>query len=705
MKSAAFQGRRLALAIALASSVSLAVSSPATKAEISFLGATQENFLATALEVVLGTGMSRDSGGLKPMDTAQTHVRLASSASKDQIDSTAVFGTGVSWWDMNGPGVFDANGNGYYLQRNGSEVKMFEYAGGMITQLGKTIGVNGVADDTATIAYEKSSGKLKGIYNGSVILQETTSTFAGADLSPGLYMKWGNSNLARISSFESSLEEGADESTDTSSTVTVPLTGPAANPFMSSELETVLGAGMKISPDGVKPRTQKQTHVRSTRPSHSKTLTASTSFGNGVLWWDMNGPGLFDADGNGYYLQRNGNKVELFQYANDSAISLASPVAVSIGAKDTSTLELDSATGKLVGRYNGSVVVETTVSPTDLVDVRPGLFMKWSNSNSATLTSVDISTGSSDAGNGGNPGSGGGLGSNPKDIKPYTYVGPKPVITDVASYKETRILEPDWTYEENFSSSDVKSNGFFTHLESAWPGVHPTDSAAAATDGDGKILVLKYAPLGKGDSPEDAWSELKFKLPFRVEQLEMSYDLYLPKNYVASEGGHKGFVFWSGTYGGTKSNVFIANTNWPAGHAANGATPALNIGINHGNNMGMSHLTDNALIYKNNSGEWQRVHVYIELAKEPGDFGRVEVFSNGKLITGTSHPKLLPRDYAPVGNKQLSYTSSGNYIDQGYLMGWMDHKKAARGAMFLGVDNFKIKVRSTVGATNNSPVP
>src|SRR5690606_36314656 len=100
-----------------------------------------------------------------------------------------------------------------------------------------------------------------------------------------------------------------------------------------------------------------------------------------------------------------------------------------------------------------------------------------------------------------------------------------------------------------------------------------------------------------------------------------------------------------------------------------------------------------------------RIHVYIELAKEPGDYGRIEVFSDGKLLTGTSHPDLVPRDYAPVGNKQLKYTSSGNYIDQGYLLGWMDHKKSGRETMHLGVDNFKIKVRTAVGATNNSPAP
>ncbi|WP_416398278.1 hypothetical protein [Allohahella sp. A8] len=704
MKQIVLQRRILAIAICIATGAALITNAPVAEAEISFEGATQEPFISTKLEVVLGSGMSRDAAGVKPIDATQTHVRFASDPLSDRIDSSVVFGSGLLWWDMNGPGIFDANGNGYYLQRNGNQVKLLQYSGGSITQIGSTVTVTVSGGDSATIVYDKTSGTLRGAYNGSTVIEGITPTFAGANLSPGIFMKWGNNNLARLSSFESTLENESEDSTDETSSVTLNLTGPSADPFISSELETVLGAGMKISPDGVKPRTQNQTHVRSTRPSHSKTLTASTSFGNGVLWWDMNGPGLFDADGNGYYLQRNGNKVELFQYANGSAVSLASPVAVSVGAQDKCTLELDSATGKLLGRYNGSVIVEKAVSQTDFVDLRPGLFMKWSNSNDATLTSVTLSAGAADPGDGSNPGSG----PNPNDTKPYTFVGPKPVITDVSKYQETRILDPEWTYEENFSSGAITEKGFFNHREKAWQGVHPTDSAAVPTDGDNAIMVLNYRQLGEGsDTPEDGWSQLGFNLPFNVQQLEMSYDLYLPNNYVASKFNHKGFVFYSGSYGGVNANIHIGQENWgngTAGFPHDGATPSLNLGTD-GWNMGHSFLSDKAKIYSNNAGQWQRIHVYIELAKEPGDYGRVEVFSNGKLVTGTSHPNLVPRDNTPQGNKQLRYSSSGNYLDKGYILGWMNHAIEERETMYLGVDNFKIKVRSTVGATNNSPAP
>ncbi len=702
MKQISFQQQSLGLTLLIAASAALTTGSSATEAAIVFEGTVQEPFVSAVLEVVLGSGLARDSSGLKPIDTTQTHVRYASDPASNRIDSTVVFGTGAIWWDMNGPGIFDANGNGYYLQRNGYQVRLFQYSGGLITQLGPTVNVSVRAGDTAKVVYDNESGALEGHYNGSVVIQSSTLSFAGAALGPGLFMKWTNTNQARLSSFESSLESETAASTDTATSDTVDLTGPVAAPFTAPQLETVLGAGMKISAAGVKPLNQSRTHVRSAEPANVERLTSSTTFGNGVVWWDLNGPGLFDAEGNGYYIQRNGNKAALLKFTNGSSVSLATPVTVSVGPADTCALELDSATGELVGRYNGSVILRKTVSTTAFVDLRPGFFLHWMNKNDATLTSVALSTNSGDAGGGSD------TRSNPNDIRPYTFVGPKPIISDVNNYEVTRILDPDWTYEENFSSGEVTSKGFFNHREKAWQGAHPTDSAAAPTDGDSSIMVFKYAQLGEtSETPYDAWSQLGFKLPFNVQQLEMSYDLYLPKNYVAGAENHKGFVFYSGPYRAVNANIHIGQENWGGGHPGfpdDGATPSLNLGTDHWN-MGHSFLKDKAEIYDNRAGRWQRIHVYIELAKEPGDYGRVEVFSNGRLVTGTSFPSLLPSVESPAGNRQLRYSKFGNYLDTGYLLGWMSHSLGKRETMYLGIDNFKIKLRSSVGATNNSPAP
>ncbi|MBU2863957.1 hypothetical protein KO489_08910 [Reinekea forsetii] len=246
----------------------------------------------------------------------------------------------------------------------------------------------------------------------------------------------------------------------------------------------------------------------------------------------------------------------------------------------------------------------------------------------------------------------------------------------------------DFIIEDNFES--LTESSFWTSDAWADRSVNCPGSSEY-----GKSLVFTYAP----DRPEEgsSWSEQRFEIPLNAVQIEMEYDLFVPANYVKAPGNHKNFVFWSGTYGMAAGNLALVSESWPTD---GGSTPSLSIGLD-GNVYGHTMNNNDDILYVNGLGSWINVHVYIELADSEDDFGVFDISKNGNLINGTSHPNVEENWGAPVISQQVSYSSRGNFLKYGYLLGWANGGFSE--VTQFCIDNFKFKANSTIKATEGVP--
>lgn len=246
---------------------------------------------------------------------------------------------------------------------------------------------------------------------------------------------------------------------------------------------------------------------------------------------------------------------------------------------------------------------------------------------------------------------------------------------------QTSITNPEWTFSDDFESATA--DAFWKDKAYVVRSAQP----AAEANHNSKVLLFKFTPgvpeAGQG------WSEQRFRIPIEARQLEISYDLYVPANYVHAPRNQKAIVMWSGAYGKTNANIGVSSEQWPT---EGGARPSVYLGVD-GRNMGHDMLDSRGgFMWHDHQGSWQHIHVYLELAREPGDVGVFEIYRNGVFLTGTMHP------YMPTGNDQILYSSRGNFIDQGYLMGWANGGYQQYTEFYI--DDFVIKAGSTIGASN-----
>lgn len=273
-----------------------------------------------------------------------------------------------------------------------------------------------------------------------------------------------------------------------------------------------------------------------------------------------------------------------------------------------------------------------------------------------------------------------------------TFTAPSLVVLSIllmpSAGAVTRIAgTPDFSFTDSFET-DAKptfwSDSTYAYRNSACPG----------SSTYGNSLLFKYYP----DTPEknSSFAEQRFDIPNSV-QLEISYSIYVPENYVTSTRNHKNFFLWSGAYGVSNSNISLGSESWPN---SNGASPSLYIGED-GNNYGHAMNSYKENLYTNNAGQWIDVHIYAELADEEGDYGVFNISKNGYLINGTAHPNVNENYGAPDISNQVAYSSRGNYISSGYLLGW------ANGGFSelteFCIDNFSIKANETIKATVGQP--
>ncbi|MFB1035154.1 MAG: hypothetical protein QMC38_07380, partial [Sinobacterium sp.] len=199
--------------------------------------------------------------------------------------------------------------------------------------------------------------------------------------------------------------------------------------------------------------------------------------------------------------------------------------------------------------------------------------------------------------------------------------------------------------------------------------------------------------------PDHGWAEQRFRIPVNAQQLEISYRQFVPANYQPSPGNHKNFLMWSGDYGSSRSNIMLNSESWPT---TDGGSPSVNIAVD-GTNYAHSRVSNNPLMFENTQGSWQRVHIYVELAGREGDFGVFEVHRNREILVGTSHPDIIPAWGQPSVDEHIEYSSRGNYIDQGYLMGWANGGFAE--TTLFCIDDFTIKANTVIKKPASAILP
>jgi hypothetical protein len=104
-------------------------------------------------------------------------------------------------------------------------------------------------------------------------------------------------------------------------------------------------------------------------------------------------------------------------------------------------------------------------------------------------------------------------------------------------------------------------------------------------------------------------------------------------------------------------------------------------------------------MFVNGYGRWQQMHIFLELAKDTTDTGVFQIHRDGIYIVGSDHPDIKPVYGMPPTNEHIKYSSRGNFIDQGYLLGWANG--GFRTTTVFCVDDFSIKANATIKPTTN----
>lgn len=257
---------------------------------------------------------------------------------------------------------------------------------------------------------------------------------------------------------------------------------------------------------------------------------------------------------------------------------------------------------------------------------------------------------------------------------------------------EISIENPEWYIQDDFEGSEDSK-----FWDAGHDAVH---GASCSSDPNQRGKVLKFTYKKGVPEPNEGWSEKRFWLPMKARQIEMSYRLFVPGNYVHAPKNHKNFVFWSGKYGGLNANMSIASESWPA---SGGAKPSLNISED-GHNYGHSDLSGGRNMYDDRQGSWVNMHVYIELAEKEGDIGLVEIHRNGVLVAGTKDPRMkIAYTGAPPVNQQMKFSSRGNFLERGYLLGWVNG--GFQETTVFCVDDFTMKANSNIRGASASSRP
>ncbi len=279
----------------------------------------------------------------------------------------------------------------------------------------------------------------------------------------------------------------------------------------------------------------------------------------------------------------------------------------------------------------------------------------------------------------------------------------------------TTLASPEWEFFDDFEGAIDNSFWICGMNGAAEKVLHGVDRLEATS----KVLEMKYYAAGTDPhtiAPGDSWTECDFGLTsngisIQAVQVEVSFKIFTPANYVPVELNHKFFMLWSGNYGGSVANIAVNSEAWGNESVA---LPSINPGIDQVN-YGHSWNMDQLPVWETGSGEWSSYQIFLELATEEGDYGLYEIFKDNVLLTATYAPNLNNWGWTGNGNPDfngnelIKYASStinngGNFIDQGTLLGWANGAPGGgfqEDTKFL-IDDFRIRANAVHGAVLNS---
>ena len=232
--------------------------------------------------------------------------------------------------------------------------------------------------------------------------------------------------------------------------------------------------------------------------------------------------------------------------------------------------------------------------------------------------------------------------------------------------------------QESAFFSDVFSSGDLSHVEN---GCRWTDQAntRVITSPNGTSALEFTFPTGTSDG--DAWAEQRFSLGGNYPELWMSYDLYIPQNYVHRNGGgnNKAFsYFWSGDYGAL-TGPLLATNFWPDGNGGSRLSQWMRTPTFGGRHLWADDPVwiDSHGIISSDLGQWMHVVVHAKYATEANNDGVYEIWKNGAKLIGITNGDW--------------YVPNAQGFDQGYLLGWANSGFDVETKLYI--DNIKFSAQ------------
>ena len=131
------------------------------------------------------------------------------------------------------------------------------------------------------------------------------------------------------------------------------------------------------------------------------------------------------------------------------------------------------------------------------------------------------------------------------------FIGVTNVLTQLGT-NPTTLVSPEWEFFDDFEG--VINNSFWRgNGISMNHGVNRPDAST-------KILESVYIPNSEGNG--DSWSEYDFYLGIDAVQVEISFKMFTPSDYVPIELNHKFLTLWSRKYGSAFSNAAVNSEAW-----------------------------------------------------------------------------------------------------------------------------------------------
>ncbi|MBU6950608.1 hypothetical protein [Hahella sp. HN01] len=262
----------------------------------------------------------------------------------------------------------------------------------------------------------------------------------------------------------------------------------------------------------------------------------------------------------------------------------------------------------------------------------------------------------------------------------------------------------EYVYKENFAGTSLSYDEFAASSVPIfkWWGLGGTVSGEQykAVDINGEVNTgqkksLKFLFKGVADG-KDSSVEQRFRiLKPQVSVLSITFDLFIPTNFThrtqSSTANNKFLVLWSGDYGTRASLNSVAFEYWPAtvkGGAEGDSVLSYHLGPGD-SDWGHKIPSATPVFAAADRGKWINYRIDIKLASAPGATdGFITVKKGGDTLFNVT-------GLANYSSATDINGDNGNYLDQGYFLGWANSGYSADTAFYM--DNLMITLDKIPG--------